>query len=103
MKRLAIAFALVFGLLSATALADDFTGYITDAKCAASGKDVRSEGHAKCAAGCIKGGQPAVLAAEDGQVYKLDDQEKVKEHAGHKVTITGKLEGDTIKVESVKM
>jgi hypothetical protein len=27
----------------------------------------------------------------------------VKEHAGQKVTITGKMDGDTIKVDSVKM
>ena len=37
------------------------------------------------------------------KVYKLADQDKVTAHAGHKVTITGKMEGDTIKVDSVKM
>ena len=37
------------------------------------------------------------------QVYKIADQDKVTEHAGQKVTITGKMDGDTIKVESVKM
>ena len=38
-----------------------------------------------------------------GTVYKLADQKMVVEHAGHKVTITGKLEGETITVEKVTM
>jgi hypothetical protein len=37
----------------------------------------------------------------DNKVYKLDDQAKVTEHAGHKVKVTGTLAGDTIKVDSI--
>jgi hypothetical protein len=46
---------------------------------------------------------PAVLVTSDGKIYKIADQDKVVAHAGHKVTITGTLDGDTLKVESVKM
>jgi hypothetical protein len=39
----------------------------------------------------------------DGKVYKISNQDKVVAHAGHMVTITGTMDGDTIEVESVKM
>ena len=68
-------------------------------------KDVakaESEGHAGCAAACAKKGV-ALVFVSGGKVYKVDDQAKVQDHAGHKVTIDGKVEGDTIKVDSVKM
>ena len=101
MKKLAIAFCLVASLFALSAMAAEMTGYISDAKCGAKGS---SEAHAKCAETCVKGGSAAVFVS-DGKVYKIDndDQSKVVEHVGHKVTIAGKVEGDTIKVESVKM
>jgi hypothetical protein len=43
-----------------------------------------------------------VLATDDGKIYKISDQEKVKADAGKKVTITGKVENETISVDSVK-
>jgi hypothetical protein len=44
-----------------------------------------------------------VLVNSEGKVYKIANQDKVTAHAGHKVTITGKMEGDTITVDDVKM
>lgn len=102
MKKFAVAVVFVLSLFAMAAAAEEFTGYIADAACAAKGK-ATSDGHAGCAQGCIKKGQAAVLATTDGKVYKLSDQEKAKEHAGHKVTVVGKLSGDTITVESIKM
>jgi hypothetical protein len=61
------------------------------------------KGNAACAKKCIDGGSPAVLVTDDGKVYKFADQSKVVEHAGMKVTVTGKVSGDTITVDSVKM
>lgn len=104
MKKLAVGFVLVLSLFAISAAAADFTGYISDAKCAA-GKGaatVESDGHAGCAAGCAKKGADLVLVS-GGKIYKLSDRAKVADHAGHKVTITGKLDGETITVESVKM
>ena len=63
---------------------------------------VESDAHAGCAAGCAKKGA-ALVFVSGGKVYKVDDQAKVQDHAGHKVTITGKVEGDTLKIDSVKM
>jgi hypothetical protein len=96
MKRLLA----VFALATVSGMAADWTGYIIDQACAGK-KEMR--GNVACAQSCIKRGSPAVLVTDEGQIYKIADQDKVKEHAGQKVTITGKMEGDTIKVDSVKM
>jgi hypothetical protein len=39
----------------------------------------------------------------DGQIVKIANQDAVKEHLGHKVTVNGKVSGDTVTVDSVKM
>jgi len=94
----------VFAFAAVSAMAADFTGYIVDQSCAGKqGAKAASDDHAACSAKCIKGGAPAVLMTADGKMYKIADQDKVTAHAGHKVTITGKLEGETISVDSVKM
>jgi hypothetical protein len=99
MKREILLFALGL-LLSAGVFAADFSGYIIDQTCASKPAMKGNEG---CARKCIKGGAPAVLLTPDAKVYKLDDQAKAVEHAGHKVKVTGDLEGDTIKIESIKI
>jgi hypothetical protein len=90
----------VFAFCAMGAMAAEFHGTIMDTKCSTNKAMVDN---AACAARCIKGGDPAVLVTADGKIYKIADQAKVVEHAGHKVTITGTADGDTIKVESVKM
>jgi len=90
-------------LLSAGAIAAhaaDVSGYIIDEACSAK---PAMKGNEACARKCIKGGSAAVLLTPEAKVYKLDDQAKVAEHAGHKVIVTGAVNGDTIKVESVKI
>ena len=88
--------------LAVSAFAGTYKGFIADAGCAAKGR-AGSAGHSECSAKCIKGGAAAVLVTPDGKVYKIAEQDKVKEHAGHEVTITGDLKDDTLTVESVKM
>src|SRR2546426_11246554 len=103
MKRVFVLLTLVFAL-SFIVMAEEWTGYIADAGCAAKrGKAAASDAHAGCAGKCIKGGAAAVLVTEEGKVYKIADQDKVADHAGHKETISGKMDGETIKVNSVKM
>lgn len=80
-----------------------YAGWLADAKCANAGK-AATDDHAGCAQKCIEGGEAVVLVAEEGgKVYQLDDQEAAKPHAGHKVIVSGSLEGDTIAVESISM
>jgi hypothetical protein len=51
---------------------------------------------------CVKGGSPAVLVTADGKIYKIANQDKIVAQAGKNVTISGKLTGDTITVDSLK-
>jgi len=90
----------VFGFAAISAMAADVTGFVMDKKCSSNKAMVGNEA---CAKKCIGGGSDAVLATEDGKIYTIANQDKIKEHAGHKVTVTGKVDGDTITVESVKM
>ncbi len=89
------------GLFAACAFAAEWKGTISDAKCGAAHADA-SEKSTKCVQGCVKGGQKAVFVS-DGKVLQIANQDKVTEHLGHKVTLSGKLEGETITVDSVKM
>jgi hypothetical protein len=88
----------VLALCASSAMAADVTGYIIDKACA--GKKAMM-GNEECAKSCIGKGQPAVLATEDGKVYNISNQDKVKDSAGKKVTVTGKMDGDTITVDRI--
>ncbi len=92
---------LVLSVASISAMAaDSWTGYVIDKNCA---KNKAMWTNEACSKKCIEGGSPAVLVTDEGKVYQVADQDKVKPHAGQKVTVTGKMEGDTIHVDSVKM
>jgi hypothetical protein len=49
------------------------------------------------------GAKYALYDEADQKVYILDPQDKAERHAGHDVTVTGTLEGDTIHVSSLTM
>ena len=88
----------VFAMCAASGMAADWTGYIIDKSCS-SKKEMW--GDEACAKRCIARGDPAVFVTEDGTIYNVANQDKVKESAGKKVTITGKIDGDTITVEKL--
>jgi hypothetical protein len=98
MKKVIAGFGLM-AALSLSAMAADVTGYIIDQSCA--GKPAM-RGNVQCAEACMKKGSPAVLVTDEGKVYKFADQAKVMDRAGQKVTVTGKVDGETITVDSVK-
>jgi len=104
MKKFVLGLACLVAL-AMTAMAAEVTGYISDAGCAKKqgAAKVASDGHAGCAQGCIKKGDKAVLVTDDGKIYAISNQDKVVEHAGHKVTLVGDVSGDTITVSEVKM
>jgi hypothetical protein len=53
---------------------------------------------------CVRDGDKLVLVTEDGKVYQIANQDKITpESYGQVVTLTGKTEGDTITVDSLKM
>jgi hypothetical protein len=91
---------LVLSVASISAMAADWTGYIVDKNCASNKAMWEDEG---CAKKCLDKGAKAVFVTDDGKVYQVAEQDKVKAHGGHKVTISGKMDGETIHVDSVKM
>jgi opacity protein-like surface antigen len=102
MKRFVALMAMLV-LTAGLSFAADWVGYVADAKCAAGGK-AASAGHAGCAQNCVKAGQPIAFVVEaDGKVYKIKNQDAVAAHVGHKVTLTGQLDGDAIQVDKVAM
>ena len=98
MKKLTALAALALGL-AGSMMAAEFKGFVEDTKCSGMPE---MKGDADCAKKCIKGGSPAVLVTPAGKIYKIDNQEKIVAHAGENVTVTGKLKGDTLTVDSVK-
>lgn len=64
-------------------------GWITDEWCGA--KNANADG-AGCVKACAKQGAQLVLISE-GKIYKLSDQKGALEHVGHKVLVTGTIEG----------
>jgi hypothetical protein len=90
----------LMALCSAAALAETWTGVISDDACAA--KHVAATAaDQRCAASCIKSGGKAVFVEGD-KVYNIDNQAAVKGHEGQKVTLSGTMTGDTIHIDSVK-
>ncbi len=100
MKKI-LTIAMLTLVTAALCFAGSATGFVTDAKCAKAGK--AGAGHAGCAKGCIGGGEAAVLVDADGKIYEIAEQDKVKEHAGAKVTIKGMIaDGKISSIESVE-
>lgn len=85
--------------LAASGLAAEYKGFVEDTACSTKPE---MKGNAECAQKCIKGGSPAVLVTEEGKIYKIANQDKIVASAGMNVTVTGKLKGDTLTVDSVK-
>jgi hypothetical protein len=101
MKKLMATSGLVLSLAAVSAFAESWTGTISDEHCGAK-HTAATEADMKCAQTCIGKGAAAVFVSGD-KVYKIENQDAIKGHEGHKVTINGKMTGDTIHVDSVKM
>ena len=99
MKRVVF---LALSLAAVSALGANMTGYVSDAKCGKAHVD-GSEKSIKCVEACAKGGVAPVFVSGD-KIYQLDDasKQKVMDHLGHKVTVNGSVEGDTLTIKSVK-
>ena len=102
MKKFAM-ITMSVALFASSAMAEKWDGTISDAKCGKAHADA-SEKSMKCVEACAKGGVEPVFVVGD-KVLKIDAASKAKitPHLGHKVTIDGKLSGDTVTVKSVKM
>jgi hypothetical protein len=92
--------AAVVLFLATGAFAATFNGVVSDQHCGMK-HAAATAADKKCVQACIKGGAAAVLLVGD-KVYKIDNQDAIKGHEGDKVTVNGKLIGDTIHIDSVK-
>jgi hypothetical protein len=102
MRKLIVASAFL-ALGSMSAFAAEIKGTIVDSMCAAKHADA-SEKSVACVERCVKGGSAPVVVTADNKILKIDEasKEKVMNHLGHKVTINGSVDGDTVKIDSVK-
>jgi hypothetical protein len=104
------AFAFAFAVLCSPAFAADQTwsGQISDSLCGAKHEEA-AEGQGKmpdrdCTAACVRGGSKYVLVV-DGKILQITNQDNkdLATHAGHKVKLTGELQGQSITVTRIEM
>jgi hypothetical protein len=97
MKKIFFLVLALMALFAFSAMADEWTGAISESGCGLKHADGGAE---KCVTGCVKKGAAPVFVT-GGKVIKISNADKVMDHLGKKVKVTGKLEGDTVTVESI--
>jgi len=92
----------VGSLFAVSALAETWTGTVSDSMCGAKHTAAKAS-DAACVKKCIKGGASAVFVS-NGKVYQLsaDSMTKVEPLLGQKITVTGKLEGETLNIDAAQ-
>jgi hypothetical protein len=101
MSLLAVAFCAVAFVGVSRAADEKVTGYVIDEKCSTMPKMM---GNVECAKKCADGGSKLVIATDKGgKVYAVDNQDALKGHEGHHVTVTGAVTGMSIHVTDVAM
>ena len=103
MKKLFISTMMLASFCAATAMAEDVTGFISEAGCGAKHTGADAKADAACVRTCIKKGSAPVFVS-DGKVYKFDEASlaKAKKLAGDKVQVSGTVNGDTVSATSIK-
>jgi hypothetical protein len=103
MKKLFAGSLLVVSLFAVSAMADEWTGFVGDSKCAAKHTGANGAKDSACAKSCVKGGADPVFVTSDGKVLKFgaDSKAKAAALAGETVKINGSIAGDTITISSI--
>lgn len=85
-----------------------WNGTISDSMCGmkhgSAAEHGTQESDADCTKSCVEKGAKYVFVS-NGKVYKIDNQDfaALKDHAGHKVALTGEMKGDAITVSKIEM
>ena len=94
--------------LQAAAEPQTWSGQISDSACGAKHEEA-AEGQGKmpdreCTQACVRGGSKYVLVV-DGKILQIANQDNkdLATHAGHKVKLTGELQGQSITVTRIEM
>ena len=96
----------LFGAMTIQSRAQDagtdttLTGVVSDAMCAAK-HSMSSMSAADCTRMCVKGGQGFALVVGDKTYNLRGDSADLDKYAAQKVTVKGKLKGNTVAVDSV--
>ena len=98
MKKVAMFAVLALSLFAISAVAAEWTGAISEAGC---GLKHANGGGEKCVTSCVKRGAAPVFVT-DGKVIKIANADKVMDHLGKKVVVNGKLDGDTVTIDTIK-
>src|SRR5208282_5681011 len=101
MKRVLLVIGLYLISMTILAAAKDMSwnGWISDSKCGAKGANA---GHEACAKKCIDAGEKPVFVTDktetdkDQKVIPIANPDAVKDHIGHHVQVTGKLDNGTL-------
>ena len=110
MKKFAmLAAAIVFATAPALLAADKtMSGTISDAKCGAKHSPAEHGSQADsdhdCVNKCVAGGSKYIFVS-GGKTYQVANQDfaGLKDHAGHKVALTGEVKGDAVTVSKIDM
>lgn len=109
MKKV-LAMLMMLSIIPVSALAEKLTGYVSDEQCATSSAKaakatdwINPKVFESCAQKCVKKGSSIVFVTEDNKVLKLDadSTQKASEHLGHRVSVTGKVDNGTLKIEKI--
>ncbi len=82
-----------------------WTGWISDARCAADYAKSATADHVGCAKMCIKNGGKWALSMPDCALILAIDAAEAEQHLGHEVVVKGELDtaSNTITVSSVSL
>jgi hypothetical protein len=80
-----------------------FSGMITDSQCGARHDQSTGKRPADCARMCVRKGAKYVLVNGDQKNILVGNEVELDHLAGQRATVTGTLNGDTIKVSSVAL
>ena len=109
MKNFFAIFALS-ALASLPMYAGEWTGYISDTECATehsksgtAAEWIHPKVFENCAKQCVKDGSAPIFLTQDNQVVKIDagSIDKIMPQLGHKVKVTGTIDGGTLKVDTI--
>jgi hypothetical protein len=103
--------ASTLGAMSTFAADQTWTGKISDSMCGAKHNTSAEHGGDKkmsdrdCTLACVKEHNAKFVFVSGGKVYTLGNQDfaALQQHAGHTVTLTGAMSGDTITVSKIAM
>jgi hypothetical protein len=109
MKHLATTLAILMFGAASLAAEQTWNGRISDSMCGAKHNSTAQHGKQMpdrdCAMTCKKEHNAKFVFVSDGKVYNVSNQDfaELQAHAGHSVTVTGTISGDTITVAKVAM